>query len=61
MPGHHLSSSGNDTHRPRSLQAGKRELASRPKWGIIESYNEGRSQKGELVLSYEGKILTARR
>lgn len=40
---------------------GKRELASRPKWGIIESYNEGRNQNGELVLSYEGKILTARR
>ena len=50
-----------DTVRYRSTVTGKRELASRPQWGIVFSLNEGFNQKGELVFSFEGKVLTARR
>jgi acyl dehydratase len=40
---------------------GKREMASRPQWGIVSSFNEGRNQQGEPVFSFEGKVLVARR
>lgn len=40
---------------------GKRDLASRPGWGMLLSHNEGVNQDGELVFSFEGKVLTARR
>ena len=39
----------------------KRELATRPQWGMLFSHNEGVNQNGELVFSFEGKVLTARR
>lgn len=40
---------------------GKRELKSRPDWGLVFSMNEGINQKGELVFSFEGKVLTPKR
>ena len=50
-----------DTLTYRCKVTGKRVLASRPKWGIVSSMNEGRNQHGELVFSNEGKVLVARR
>ena len=50
-----------DTIRYSCKVTGKRDLASKPKWGIVFSMNEGINQKGELVFSFEGKVLTARR
>lgn len=50
-----------DTISYRSTVTGKRELASRPGWGLVFSHNEGFNQKGELVFSFEGKVMTARR
>ena len=49
-----------DTLRYSCRVTGKRDLASKPKWGIVFSMNEGINQKGELVYSFEGKVLTAR-
>ena len=50
-----------DTITYRSTITSKRELASRPGWGLVFSLNEGFNQKGELVFSFEGKVLTTRR
>jgi acyl dehydratase len=50
-----------DTITYRSTVTGKRELNSRPGWGIVFSLNEGFNQKGELVFSFEGKVLTPKR
>jgi acyl dehydratase len=50
-----------DTISYRSTITGKRDLASRPEWGLLFSLNEGFNQNGELVFSFEGKVLTARR
>jgi acyl dehydratase len=50
-----------DTVNYRCTVTGKRELASRPQWGIVFSMNEGYNQSGDLVFSFEGKVLTARR
>lgn len=50
-----------DTIRYRSTIIGKRDLASRPKLGLLFSLNEGFNQKGELVFSFEGKVLAAKR
>ncbi|MBI3673528.1 MAG: dehydratase, partial [Rhizobiales bacterium] len=50
-----------DTVSYRSVITGKREMATRPKWGIVLSLNEGRNQAGELVFGFEGKVLVARR
>ncbi len=36
-------------------------MASRPEWGLVFSLNESFSQKGEMVFSFEGKVLVARR
>ncbi len=44
----------------RSRATGKRELASKPRWGLVFSLNEGINQNGELVFSFEGKVLVAR-
>ena len=46
-----------DTVAYRSVVTGKRDLASRPQWGIVETLNEGFNQHGELVFSFEGKVL----
>ena len=40
---------------------GKREMASRPEWGLVFSLNESFNQNGEMVFSFEGKVLVARR
>jgi acyl dehydratase len=45
----------------RSVVTAKRALASRPRWGLVESLNEGRNQNGELVFSFEGRVLVQRR
>ena len=50
-----------DTISFRATVTGKRELNSRPEWGLLFSLNEGSNQKGELVFSFEGKVLTRRR
>ena len=50
-----------DTVRYRSSVTGTRQLASRPGWGMVMSLNEGFNQHGELVFSFEGKVLTAMR
>jgi acyl dehydratase len=39
----------------------KRELGSRPEWGLIFSHNEGINQHGELVFSFSGRVLVRRR
>lgn len=38
-----------------------REMASRPKWGLMFSTGEGFNQRGELVFSFDGKVLMAER
>lgn len=50
-----------DTVRYRSTVTAKRELASRPGWGIVMSLNQGFNQHGEPVFSFEGKVLTPMR
>lgn len=50
-----------DTISYRCTVTGKRELKSRPEWGLVFSQNEGFNQKGELVFSFEGKVLTPKR
>ncbi|WP_290542144.1 MaoC family dehydratase [Aestuariivirga sp.] len=50
-----------DTITYRSTVTGKRELNSRPQWGLVFTLNEGFNQKGELVFSFEGKVLTPKR
>jgi len=50
-----------DTITYRSTVTGKRELNSRPQWGLVFALNEGVNQKGELVFSFEGKVLTPKR
>ena len=47
-----------DTIAYRSTVTGTRELASRPGWGLVFTLNEGFDQTGELVFSFEGKVLT---
>jgi acyl dehydratase len=39
----------------------KRELASRPGWGIVFSRVTAVNQRGELVLEFEGSVFVARR
>jgi len=39
---------------------GKREIASRPHWGLVSQHNEGINQNGELVFSFEGKVMVER-
>jgi acyl dehydratase len=39
----------------------KRELASRPQWGIVFSHITAVNQRGELVYEFEGSVMFARR
>jgi acyl dehydratase len=39
----------------------KRELNSRPEWGIVFSHNTALNQRGELVYEFEASVLFARR
>ena len=50
-----------DTISYRSTVTGKRQLATQPKWGMVFARNEGFNQNGELVFSFEGKVLAPRR
>ena len=50
-----------DTVAYQSVVSGKRDLVSRPEWGLVESINEGRNQYGEVVFSFDGKVLVQRR
>ena len=50
-----------DTITYRTTVTGKRELNSRPGWGLVFSLNEGFNQDGDLVFSFEGKVLTPKR
>jgi acyl dehydratase len=50
-----------DTITYRCTVTGKRELNSRPGWGLLFSLNEGFNQRGELVFSFEGKVMTRTR
>ncbi len=50
-----------DTVSYSSRVTSTRPLASRPKWGIVFSHSEGVNQDGELVFSFDGKVLTAKR
>ena len=50
-----------DTVSYRCTVTSKRELATRSQWGLVFSLNEGFNQKGELVFSFEGKVLTPRK
>jgi len=50
-----------DTVTYRTAVASKRELKSRPGWGIVRFQNEGFNQKGELVFSFYGKTLVERK
>jgi acyl dehydratase len=49
-----------DTVSYRHIVVSKRELASRPGWGLVFSRNEGFNQMGELVFSFDGKVMNAR-
>lgn len=40
---------------------GKRPLASRPGWGIVEMHTEGANQRGEAAFAFDGKVLIPRR
>ena len=39
----------------------RRELASRPHWGIVFSHITAINQRGELVFEFEGSVMFARR
>ena len=50
-----------DTIRYASEVADKRLSQSRPRWGLIQVYNTGTNQKGELVLSFKSSAFVERR
>ena len=50
-----------DTVTYWSKVTGKRELATRPEWGMVFSINHGFNQYGEQVFSFDGKLLSPRR
>lgn len=50
-----------DTVSYRTTVTAKRDLATRPGLGLLYSFNEGFNQAGELVFSFEGKALAAKR
>ena len=45
----------------RSTVTAKRDLATRPGWGLLFSHNEGFNQSGDVVFSFDGKVLVAKR
>jgi len=50
-----------DTITYSSQITGKRALRSREGWGLLSSANRGVNQKGELVFSFDGKVLVQMR
>ncbi|HTN95973.1 MAG TPA: dehydratase, partial [Nordella sp.] len=39
----------------------KREMASRPRWGLATKHSEGFNQDGERVFAFDGKVMVQRR
>ncbi len=50
-----------DTISYRTTVTGKARTRFKAQWGLVFSLNEGVNQKGELVFSFEGKVLTPKR
>jgi acyl dehydratase len=50
-----------DTLSYASETVTKRELASRPGWGLIHARNTGTNQRGELAFSFLGSVFLPRR
>ena len=50
-----------DTVTYRNEITGKRELSSNSEWGLVFAYNTGTNQHGDVVFSFDGKLLVARR
>jgi acyl dehydratase len=50
-----------DTLRFGSEIVAKRELASRPEWGLVNMYNTGTNQRGELAFSFMASVFMSRR
>jgi acyl dehydratase len=50
-----------DTISYRATVTAKRELVPRPGLGLLFSVNEGVNQAGELVFSFDGKVLSLKR
>jgi acyl dehydratase len=50
-----------DTLSYASETVAKRELASRPEWGLVSMYNTGTNQRGELAFSFMGSVFMPRR
>jgi acyl dehydratase len=50
-----------DTVNYRSKITAKRDLATRPGVGLLFSFNEGINQQGDLVFSFDGKVLAPKR
>jgi acyl dehydratase len=50
-----------DTVSYRTTVTGKREHAGKRDWGLVETLNEGFNQRGELVFSFNGKVLVKKR
>jgi acyl dehydratase len=50
-----------DTISYRTTVTGKREHAGKRDWGLVETLNEGFNQRGELVFSFNGKVLVRKR
>lgn len=44
-----------------SKVTGKKALASRPEWGLLFLFNDGKNQNGETVFSFEGRVFVERR
>jgi acyl dehydratase len=40
---------------------GKREMVSRPCWGLASKHSEGFNQNGELVFAFDGKVMIQRK
>jgi acyl dehydratase len=45
----------------RTTVTDKRDHAGRRAWGLVETFNEGHNQRGELVFSFNGKVLVKKR
>jgi acyl dehydratase len=39
----------------------KREMVSRPRWGLATKHSEGFNQNGELVFAFDGKVMVQRK
>jgi acyl dehydratase len=44
----------------RLTVTGRRELASKPRWGMVSFATQGHNQQGVQVMSFDGNVLVAR-